>query len=85
MEIYAKRPKSATADLGLLVGVSGFEPEASWTRTKRDTKLRHTPITRDIIVNFSAIVKCGRSFIQGICIWIVSYTVPEEVYNELLC
>ena len=28
-----------------LVGVSGFEPEASWTRTKRDTKLRHTPIT----------------------------------------
>ena len=26
-----------------LVGVSGFEPEASWTRTKRDTKLRHTP------------------------------------------
>ena len=27
-----------------MVGVSGFEPEASWTRTKRDTKLRHTPI-----------------------------------------
>ena len=32
-----------TADI--LVGVSGFEPEASWTRTKRDTKLRHTPLT----------------------------------------
>lgn len=29
----------------LMVGVSGFEPEASWTRTKRDTKLRHTPLT----------------------------------------
>ena len=28
-----------------VVGVSGFEPEASWTRTKRDTKLRHTPLT----------------------------------------
>ena len=27
-----------------VVGVSGFEPEASWTRTKRDTKLRHTPL-----------------------------------------
>ncbi len=27
-----------------VVGVSGFEPEASWTRTKRDTKLRHTPM-----------------------------------------
>ena len=26
-----------------LVGVSGFEPEASWSRTKRETKLRHTP------------------------------------------
>ena len=29
-----------------LVGVSGFEPEASWSRTKRDTKLRHTPLAR---------------------------------------
>ena len=29
-----------------MVGVSGFEPEASWTRTKRDTKLRHTPIAQ---------------------------------------
>ena len=27
-----------------MVGVPGFEPGASWTRTKRDTKLRHTPI-----------------------------------------
>ena len=31
-------------DWSYLVGVSGFELEASWTRTKRDTKLRHTPI-----------------------------------------
>ena len=35
----------AEAIPSILVGVSGFEPEASWTRTKRDTKLRHTPIT----------------------------------------
>ena len=27
-----------------MVGVAGFEPAASWTRTMRDTKLRHTPI-----------------------------------------
>ena len=27
-----------------MVGVPGFEPGASWTRTKRDTKLRHIPI-----------------------------------------
>ena len=32
-----------------MVGVSGFEPEASWTRTKRDTKLRHTPACPTII------------------------------------
>ena len=29
-----------------LVEVSGFEPEVSWTRTKRDTKLRHTSIAK---------------------------------------
>ena len=41
--------KMKTAQMGslhFLVGVSGFEPEASWTRTKRDTKLRHTPIAQ---------------------------------------
>ena len=27
-----------------LVGVTGFEPAASWSRTKRSTKLSHTPI-----------------------------------------
>lgn len=29
-----------------MVGVPGFEPGASWTRTKRDTKLRHTPVSQ---------------------------------------
>ncbi len=42
---YMEKPKPIKVDFGLLVGVSGFEPEASWTRTKRDTKLRHTPMT----------------------------------------
>ena len=37
---------------GILVGVSGFEPEASWTRTKRDTKLRHTPIAQILELEF---------------------------------
>ena len=27
-----------------MVGVTGFEPAASWSRTKRSTKLSHTPI-----------------------------------------
>ena len=28
-----------------LVGVTGFEPAASWSRTKRTTKLCHTPMS----------------------------------------
>jgi hypothetical protein len=30
----------------VLVGVTGFEPAASSSRTKRATKLRHTPVVR---------------------------------------
>ena len=29
--------------IGFLVGVRGFEPPASWSRTKHSTKLSHTP------------------------------------------
>ena len=36
-----------------MVGVSGFEPEASWTRTKRDTKLRHTPLAITLYANLT--------------------------------
>ncbi len=45
-----------------MVGVSGFEPEVSWTRTKRDTKLRHTPIA-DILYVKNTIL--SRSFSAG--------------------
>ena len=31
--------------LYIFVGVAGFEPTTSSSRTKRATKLRHTPIT----------------------------------------
>ena len=40
-----------------MVRVAGFEPTVSWTRTKRDTKLRHTRITLIIIARYSAPVK----------------------------
>ena len=43
-----------------MVGVPGFEPGASWTRTKRDTKLRHTPKILFIIMNFPGNVKVCR-------------------------
>ena len=42
--------KSFSADF--LVGVPGFEPGASWTRTKRDTKLRHTPMQLAYLLYF---------------------------------
>ena len=38
------KEKAVESNSTALVGVSGLEPEASWSRTKRDTKLRHTPI-----------------------------------------
>ena len=47
-----------------MVGVSGFEPEASWTRTKRDTKLRHTPKDHNIIMRLYPIVKGCQVFFR---------------------
>ena len=32
-----------------MVGVTGLEPAASWSRTKRTTKLCHTPAERIIL------------------------------------
>ena len=32
--------------IGFLVGVRGFEPPASWSRTKHSTKLSHTPVSQ---------------------------------------
>ena len=58
--------KLREVELVAMVGVSGFEPEASWTRTKRDTKLRHTPstLTLAIIVKYRMIVKSGVNFLH---------------------
>ena len=38
-----------------MVEVTGFEPTASWSRTKRSTKLSHTS-DLDIIASFGLIV-----------------------------
>ena len=42
----AKNKRDAEASLLPLVGVTGFEPAASWSRTMRTTKLCHTPIIK---------------------------------------
>ena len=39
-----QKQKDANASFLFLVGVTGFEPAASWSRTKRSTELSHTPI-----------------------------------------
>ena len=54
---FAKKKTPASLQTFSLVGVSGFEPEASWTRTKRDTKLRHTPMNLYIIMVCKSSVK----------------------------
>ena len=44
-----------------LVGVTGLEPAASWSRTKRATKLRYTPslyFCNAILYPFSRFGKC---------------------------
>ena len=52
-----------------MVRVAGFEPTASWTRTKRDTKLRHTRIEcLFIIMIFAGIVKRFLPAFPGTCI-----------------
>ena len=40
-----------------MVGVTGFEPAASWSRTKRSTKLSHTPAAFSIISQTTKNVK----------------------------
>jgi hypothetical protein len=43
-DLDPEKRRAQVSDLGFLVGVAGFEPTASSSRTKRATKLRHTPM-----------------------------------------
>ena len=43
-----KNPCKLSVYKDFLVGVTGFEPAASWSRTKRSTELSHTPKTYPI-------------------------------------
>ena len=56
-DVGIKKHRSKENFAPMLVRVAGFEPTASWTRTKRDTKLRHTRITLIIIASYSGSVK----------------------------
>ena len=49
-----------------LVGVTGLEPMASWSRTKRDTKLRHTPKCFSIILYRSDKIKWYFDFLLNV-------------------
>ena len=53
MEKVIKIPEIAafSAISGIfVVGAEGFEPSASWTRTMRDTKLRHAPFFHSFLI-----------------------------------
>ena len=43
-QLIVKNSTGSDDPMEKMVGVAGFEPAASWTRTMRDTKLRHTPM-----------------------------------------
>ena len=60
-----------------MVGVSGFEPEASWTRTKRDTKLRHTPMQQYTLYGFFARVS-RRIFVKLIAYFVLRTKGAKE-------
>ena len=47
-----------------MVGVSRFELEASWSRTKRDTKLRHTPMWT--VLNFFSVINGLKKALKNI-------------------
>ena len=40
-----KNPCKLSVCKDFMVGVTGFEPAASWSRTKRSTELSHTPLS----------------------------------------
>ncbi len=72
----------------VLVGVAGFEPTASSSRTKRATKLRHTPMygfTNHIMITLigdfrkSVLSACGRDHTET-----MSRTIASGAQNVLI-
>ena len=56
--VYEENTTTATVMVFFLVRVTGFEPAASWSRTKRTTKLCHTRKTTMIILCLVVFGKC---------------------------
>src|SRR5258707_8275698 len=46
------KAKSGQRQRGCLVGASGFEPPASWSRTRRSTRLSHAPNSLSLAVTY---------------------------------
>ena len=57
-----KNTPTTRIDVLFLVGVTGLEPMASWSRTKRDTKLRHTPLFKCSSIIYQFFCKIKREF-----------------------
>jgi hypothetical protein len=48
-----------------MVGAAGFEPAASWSRTRRSTKLSHAPMSFSLAARGSP-AQCFRCFLHGV-------------------
>src|SRR5438046_4551150 len=44
---WVRNPALCPVELRARIGAAGFEPAASWSQTRRATRLRHTPIRLD--------------------------------------
>ena len=62
-----KRFKPDGLNLFPVVGTPGFEPGASWTRTKRDTKLRHVPLNACLL--YTVLMRLSTIFIAHILLF----------------
>ena len=61
----SKQKKTRNNNFGSLVGVTGFEPAASWSRTKRSTELSHTPQYFVFCFRNVCIISYRNGFVKG--------------------
>lgn len=62
-----------------MVGMTGFEPAASSSRTMRATKLRHIPTTEIIVTRVAG---KSKTFLEKKKTYIVSVIVAVAIYKK---
>ena len=62
--VFKQKNSPSEDGLFFMVGVAGLEPAASWSRTKRDTKLRHTPLWEPLFFHSLVIILYFNPFVN---------------------